>query len=103
LSTTWPSGGSNPAKTLGSTTWSDSSAWQRPTTHRNHNEIGHSGTRLRDSSTSTLLSGPCPIGLPLLPLSLQQSTRSFLQQRRWAPKLARRLPHGQTGGGFLKA
>jgi hypothetical protein len=33
LSTTSPFGGSNPAKTPGSTTWSDSSAWQRPNTH----------------------------------------------------------------------
>jgi hypothetical protein len=32
LTTSLP-GGSNPAKTQGSTTWSDSSAWQRPTTH----------------------------------------------------------------------
>jgi hypothetical protein len=35
-------------------------------------------------------------------LSFQQSERSFLQQRRWAPKLARRILHGQTGW-FLQA
>jgi hypothetical protein len=62
-------------------------------------------SRKRPSRNSTgiffhiaLFSGPCPIGLPLLPLSLQQSAGSFLQQRRWAPKLARQLLHGQTGG-----
>jgi hypothetical protein len=90
LSTTSPFGGSNPAKTPGSTTWSsDSSAWQRPVTHSKHDESGHSGTWLR---------------LEILPLqlSLQQSARSFLQQRRWAPKLGRRLLYGQPGG-FLQA
>jgi hypothetical protein len=50
-------------------------------------------TGIGDSSTSTLLSGPYPIGLPSLPLSLQQSARNFLQQGRWAPKLARRDIH----------
>jgi hypothetical protein len=59
-----------PAKTPGSTTWSDYSAWQRPTPHCKHDESDHSGTRLGDSSTSVLLSGPCPIGLPPLSLSL---------------------------------
>jgi histone-lysine N-methyltransferase SETMAR len=34
----------NPAKTPGSTTWSDFSAWQRPTTHCKHDESGQSGT-----------------------------------------------------------
>jgi hypothetical protein len=67
-----------------------------------HDKSGYSGTRLGDSSTSALLSGPCPIGLPPLPLSLQQSALGFLQQRRWAPKLARRVVHNQTGG-FLQA
>jgi hypothetical protein len=38
-----------------------------------HDENGHSGTLLGDSSTSTLLYGLCPIGLPPLQLSLQQS------------------------------
>jgi hypothetical protein len=33
--------------------------------------------------------------------SLQQFAGSFLQQRRRAPKLARRLLHGQTGGFFM--
>jgi hypothetical protein len=69
LSTTSPSGGSNPAKTPGSATWSDSSAWQRPTTHCKHDESGRSGTRLGHYSTSTLLSGLYPIGLPPLSLS----------------------------------
>jgi hypothetical protein len=73
LATTSPSGGSNPAETPGSTTWSNSSAWQRPTTHCKRDESGHSGTRLGDSTTSALLSGPCSIGLSPLPLSLQQS------------------------------
>jgi hypothetical protein len=43
----------------------DSSTRQRPTTHCEYDESGHSGTRLGDSSTSTLFSGPFPIGLPL--------------------------------------
>jgi hypothetical protein len=38
-------------------------------THCKLDESGHSGTRLGDPSTSALLSGPCPIGLPPLPLS----------------------------------
>jgi hypothetical protein len=67
-----------------------------------HDESGHLRTRLGDSSTSALLSGSLPIGLPPLPPSLQQSARSFFQQRRWAPKLAWRFLHGQTGG-FLQA
>jgi hypothetical protein len=54
-------------------TWSDSSAWQRLTTHCKLDKSGHSGTRLGDSSTSALLSEPCPIELPPLPLSLQLS------------------------------
>jgi hypothetical protein len=87
LSTTSPSGGSNPAKTPGSTTWSDSSAWQRPTTHWKHDESGHSGTGLGDSFTSALLSGLCPIGLPPLPFSLQQSTGSFLQTTTLSSKI----------------
>jgi hypothetical protein len=45
-------------------------------------ESGHPGTRLGDSSTSTVLFGPCPIGLLPLMLSLQKSAPSFLQQRR---------------------
>jgi hypothetical protein len=73
LSTTSPSGVSNSEKTAGSTTWRDSSAWQRSTTHCKHDESGHSGTRLGDSSTSALFSGPWPIELSPLPLSLQQS------------------------------
>jgi histone-lysine N-methyltransferase SETMAR len=47
----------------------------RPHTHCNHDESSHSGTRLGDSSTSALLSEPCPIGLPPIPLTLLQSTR----------------------------
>jgi hypothetical protein len=43
------------------------------TTHCNHDESGHSGIRLGDSSTSTVLSGPCPIGLPPHPLSLSNN------------------------------
>jgi hypothetical protein len=46
-----------------------------PTTHCKHDESGHLGTRLGDSSTSALLSGPCPTGLPPLPPPLQQSAR----------------------------
>jgi hypothetical protein len=42
-------------------------------THCKHEESGYSGTRLGDSSTSALLSGPCPIVLPPLPLSLSNS------------------------------
>jgi hypothetical protein len=42
-------------------------------THCKHDESDHSGNRLGDSSTYDLLSGPCPIWLPPLPLSLQQS------------------------------
>jgi hypothetical protein len=52
LSTTSLSGGSNAAKTPVSTTWSDSLALQRPTTHCKYNESGHSGTRVGNSSTS---------------------------------------------------
>jgi hypothetical protein len=37
--------------------------------HCKHDESGHSGTRLGDSSTSILFSGPCLIGLSPLPLS----------------------------------
>jgi hypothetical protein len=33
---------------------------QRPTAHCKHDENGHSGIRLGDSSTSALLSGPYP-------------------------------------------
>jgi histone-lysine N-methyltransferase SETMAR len=51
----------------------------RPHTHCKHDECGHSGPRLGDFPTSALLSGPCLIGLPPLPLSLQQSPRSLLQ------------------------
>jgi hypothetical protein len=46
LSTTSPSGGSNPANLSRSTTRSDSSVWQRLTTHCRHDKSTHSGTRL---------------------------------------------------------
>jgi hypothetical protein len=42
----------------------------RDHTHCKHDGSGHSGTRAGDYFTSALFSGPCPIGLPLLPLSL---------------------------------
>jgi hypothetical protein len=43
------------------------------TTHCKHDESSHSGTRLGDSFTSTLLFRPCPIGLPPLSLSLSNN------------------------------
>jgi hypothetical protein len=41
-------------------TWSDSSAIQHLTTYCKHDGSGHSGTKQGDSSTSALLSRPCP-------------------------------------------
>jgi hypothetical protein len=41
-------------------------------------------TGIGDPSTSALISGPCPIGLPPLLLSLQQSASSLLQLQRRA-------------------
>jgi hypothetical protein len=73
VSTTSPSGGSNPAKTSGLMTWGDSSVWQLQTTHCKHDESGHSGTRLGDSSASAILFGTCPIGLRPLPRSLSDN------------------------------
>jgi hypothetical protein len=43
--------------------------------HCKHDENGYSGTRQEDSSISALLFGPCPIGLPPLPLSLFHNLR----------------------------
>jgi hypothetical protein len=43
----------------------------------------HSDPIHLDSSTSALLSEPCPIRLPPLLLSLQQSAQSFLQLQNW--------------------
>jgi histone-lysine N-methyltransferase SETMAR len=41
----------------------------------NMTKAANTGTRLGDSSTSAPLSGPCPIGLPPLPLSLSNNLR----------------------------
>lgn len=49
----------NTAKNAGSTTYSDSSTWQRPSSNCKHDKSNHSGTRLRCSTTSAVLSESC--------------------------------------------
>jgi hypothetical protein len=97
LSTTSPYGGNSPAKTPGSMT--------EILQHDNARPHAANMTKAAIQELDWQILPHSPYSPDLTPsdyhlfrsLSLQQSARSFLQQRRWAPKLARQLLHGQTG------
>jgi hypothetical protein len=104
-STTSPSGGSNPAKTPGSTTWSDSSARRRPTTHCKLDESGHSGTRL---GLEILPHPPyCPDLAPFHRITTSSAISpticaEFPSTMTLSSKIGSTILHDQTGG-FLQA